>query len=155
MCTANNEVRLVGDNGFSGWVEVFLEDTWKSTVTQYWTKLEGGVVCRQLGFGGVRSVTHNEASENVNGETKIIFKCEGYELSLLGCEQLDIDDYQDSYYSYVQYFSNSIAQVTCETSAISPSKFPHSFTTFHMITCPDESSNYLMSVSSVTDFVCR
>ncbi|KAJ8019911.1 Neurotrypsin [Holothuria leucospilota] len=119
---AGSKVRLVDGNGSYGRVEIILENSWNTLVTQYWTKLEGGVVCRQLGFRGVHSVTHDTPPDILNLATELIFKCEGYELTLQECAQHNTEDYQDSFYSYGQYLPNFIAQVMCITNSTFPSE---------------------------------
>lgn len=121
LYTADSKVRLVDGNGSYGRVEVLLENSWKKIDTQYWTKLEGGVVCRQLGYRGVHSVTHDTPPETLDLATELTFKCEGYEFTLQECVQHNTEDYQDSFYSYVQYLPSFIAQVTCITNSTFPS----------------------------------
>lgn len=88
--TANN-VRLVGGGGLNGRVEVLLEGIWHRTCDSQWTKLEGGVVCRQLGYRGVHSVTHNPANEQGTNRTHSVrFACQGYEESLTDCVQYNL-----------------------------------------------------------------
>ncbi|KAJ8019915.1 Macrophage scavenger receptor types I and II [Holothuria leucospilota] len=81
-------VRLVEGDGYYGSVEVLFEGVWHRTCDDHWTKLEGGVICRQLGFRGVHSVTHNPTHENETTTTHPLrFTCHGYEESLTDCVQ--------------------------------------------------------------------
>ena len=52
-CT-NGEVRLVNGDGFSGRVEICVEDFWGTVCDNSWDVNDATTVCRQLGLSGIQ-----------------------------------------------------------------------------------------------------
>ncbi|XP_005185263.2 lysyl oxidase homolog 3B isoform X1 [Musca domestica] len=88
--TLNKEegaIRLVGgDAEYEGNIEVLHNNKWGSVCDDEWDMVEGRIVCEQLGYAGVRKVTHS----GYFGPAKRRFWmdnifCEGHEKELTHC----------------------------------------------------------------------
>lgn len=84
LTTASSKVQLDGGDGSYGRVK-FDQDGWKTICgDESWGELEGGVVCRELGFRGVESLRLTQEPSTEPSSAK--FKCEGHEMSLAECQ---------------------------------------------------------------------
>lgn len=67
---------------FAGNVEILHLGKWGAICDDEWDKKEAEVVCRQLGFSGVESVTHS----GIFGPAKSIFYLNIFKLIVLGIQ---------------------------------------------------------------------
>ena len=44
------DIHLVEGNNTCGLVEVYYQEEWRAVCDDYWTDVEAGVACKQLGF---------------------------------------------------------------------------------------------------------
>lgn len=65
---------------FTGNVEILHLGKWGAICDDEWDKKEAEVVCRQLGYSGVESVTHS----GIFGPAKSMFYLKFFELIVLG-----------------------------------------------------------------------
>ncbi|XP_013411506.1 scavenger receptor cysteine-rich type 1 protein M130-like [Lingula anatina] len=84
-------VRLSGGGHHYGRVEVFHEGQWGSVCHYGWDIKDGRVVCRQLGFPGVRNVKGYARYGEGRGPVWLTeLQCEGSEENLLDCQHANL-----------------------------------------------------------------
>lgn len=83
----SGDVRLVGGaNKYEGTVLVMSRGIWKSVCGHGWGILDASVVCRQLGFRGIRRFfTWSKFGEGNSNRLTVKFSCRGHETNLIGC----------------------------------------------------------------------
>lgn len=107
---ASSKVRLDGGDGSYGRVK-FYQDGWKTICgDESWGELEGGVVCRELGFRGVESVKVTQEPSTEPSSAK--FKCDGYEMSLAEC-QTNIEMESPQSISYLSEAEDTMIPLEC------------------------------------------
>lgn len=96
----------------------FRPDKWNTVCGDSWGELEGGVVCRELGFRGVKSLNLSPWPTSRKASSAR-FKCEGYELSLAECQiNEELDDTSSFSYSgdsldETSSFCSELVEVMC------------------------------------------
>ncbi|XP_048864906.1 scavenger receptor cysteine-rich type 1 protein M130-like [Brienomyrus brachyistius] len=86
LSVLNGTVRLSGESGCEGQVEVYYQLTWSRVLMDSWSFREASVVCRQLGCGS--AVRLNSSSLSGTGDSDACltgYQCSGSESHLLNC----------------------------------------------------------------------
>ena len=91
--TAQGAVRLVNGTGpHEGRVEIFDKGTWGTVCDNYWSKDDGVVVCRQLGYPGVQKVYKNARFGEGTGPILLDnLQCKGSESNLTQCRNGEVN----------------------------------------------------------------
>ncbi|XP_036375595.1 scavenger receptor cysteine-rich type 1 protein M130-like [Megalops cyprinoides] len=92
VCSGSNssvidgQVRLSGENGCEGQVEVYYQQTWRRVLLDTWGFNETSVVCRQLGCGSAEQVQSSSPSGGRNRDDCVTdYRCSGVESHLGNC----------------------------------------------------------------------
>uniref|UniRef100_A0A8C9RGX5 SRCR domain-containing protein n=1 Tax=Scleropages formosus TaxID=113540 RepID=A0A8C9RGX5_SCLFO len=86
LSTLNGTVRLSGESGCGGQLEVHYQHTWSRVLLDSWSIRETSVVCRQLGCGS--AVRIYSSSLSGTGDTDVCltgYQCSGTEFHLVNC----------------------------------------------------------------------
>ncbi|XP_029107705.1 deleted in malignant brain tumors 1 protein-like [Scleropages formosus] len=90
LSTLNGTVRLSGEGGCGGQLEVHYQHTWSRVLLDSWSFKEASVVCRQLGCGSALRIYSSSLSGT--GDTDVCltgYQCSGTESHLLNCSAPD------------------------------------------------------------------
>ncbi|XP_072566345.1 antigen WC1.1-like isoform X3 [Paramormyrops kingsleyae] len=86
LSALNGTVRLAGESGCEGQVEVYYQLTWSRVLMDSWSFRETSVVCRQLGCGS--AVRLYSSSQSGTGDSDVCltgYQCSGSESHLVNC----------------------------------------------------------------------
>uniref|UniRef100_A0A8C9V3Q8 SRCR domain-containing protein n=1 Tax=Scleropages formosus TaxID=113540 RepID=A0A8C9V3Q8_SCLFO len=86
LSSLNGTVRLSGESGCEGQLEVHYQHTWSRVLLDSWSIREASVVCRQLGCGS--AVRIYSSSLSGTGDTDVCltgYQCSGTESHLVNC----------------------------------------------------------------------
>ncbi|XP_048865018.1 scavenger receptor cysteine-rich type 1 protein M130-like [Brienomyrus brachyistius] len=86
LSALNGTVRLSGESGCEGQVEVYYQLTWSRVLMDSWSFREASVVCRQLGCGSAVRLYSSSLSGTGDSDVCLTgYQCSGSEPHLLNC----------------------------------------------------------------------
>nr|XP_023659166.1 antigen WC1.1-like isoform X1 [Paramormyrops kingsleyae] len=86
LSALNGTVRLSGDSGCEGQVEVYYQLTWSRVLMDSWSFREASVVCRQLGCGSAVRLYSSSLSGTGDSDVCLTgYQCSGSESHLVNC----------------------------------------------------------------------
>ncbi|XP_072566340.1 antigen WC1.1-like [Paramormyrops kingsleyae] len=86
LSALNGTVRLSGESGCEGQVEVYYQLTWSRVLMDSWSFREASVVCRQLGCGSAVRLYSSSLSGTGDSDVCLTgYQCSGSESHLMNC----------------------------------------------------------------------